>query len=168
MDLTLKRRLFKISNQFKKGDFNLGTISTLLEELSFSLGGLNTDEVKLLLEIPISVLKVDADLKDKSHWCEKNKEYFAGNLCLHKEDEFVLSLRKNILKGDYSINDMWHSLEYVKDNYDELIDKHGTNIELILRSPNVTIRDDCKLVNEDQFISSGELFAKYVDKAINL
>jgi len=163
-DLTTKRKFFNISNQFKKGDFDLGTISTLLEELSYS--GLTSDEVKLLLEVPISVLKVDVYLKDESHWREDNKEYFSGNLC-DKKDEFVINLRKNVVKGNYSIKDMCDSLEYVKDNYDELVEK-GTNIELILRSPNVTIREDCKIFDETQFISSGELFAQYVDKAINL
>ncbi|HEY8804808.1 MAG TPA: hypothetical protein VIM42_06830 [Clostridium sp.] len=165
-ELTLKRRFLKISNKFRTGDFNLSTIAMIIDEIRFSVGELTSDEVKLLLEIPMSVLKHDVDLNDESHWSKENMDYFGGNLCI--EDEFVMDLRKKVLKGHCGFNDMWSSLEYVKNNYNKLITKHGRNIELILRNPEVTIREDCKIVNEDEFRNSGEIFAQYVDKAINL
>lgn len=164
--LTLKRRFLKISNKFRTGSFNLGAVSGIIDEIRFSIGELTSDEVELLLEIPISVLKLDVDLNDEDIWCEENIDYFAGNLCI--EDEFVMDLRKRVLEGQCSINDMWGSLEYVKNNYNKLRNRHGRNIELILRNPEITIREDCKIVNEEEFRNSGELFAQYVDKAINL
>ena len=165
-DLTLKRRFLKINNQFRTGNFDLGTIASIIDEIRFSIGDLTCDEVKLLLEIPISVLKLDVVLNNESLWCQDNMDYFAGNLCI--EDDFVMHLRKKILEGQCDINDMCCSLEYVKNNYNKLIHRHGRNIELILRNPEVTISEDCKIVNEDEFRSNGELFAKYVDKAISL
>ncbi|MBU3112110.1 hypothetical protein [Clostridium lacusfryxellense] len=164
--LTLKKRFLKISNKFKTGDFNLSTVATIIDEIRFSMGELTSDEVELLLEIPISVLKLDVDLNDKSIWCQENLDYFSGNLCI--EDDFVMDLRKKVLDGKCEINDMMGSLEYVKNNYNKLRTRHGRNIELILRNPEVTIREDCKLINEDEFSNRGGLFAKYVDKAIKL
>lgn len=166
-DLT-KRRFQKISNKFKIGDFNLNTIAIIIDDIRFSVGELNSDEVKLLLEIPISVLKLDVDLNDESQWSKENMDYFAGNLCI--EDEFVMDLRKKVLEGHYGINDMLRSLEYVKDNYNSLINRHGRSIELILRNPEVTLREDCKLLKgkEGEFRNSGKLFAQCVENAINL
>lgn len=155
-----------MNNQFRTGNFNLSTIAAIIDEIRFSIGELTCDEVKLLLEIPISVLKLDVSLKNESLWLQENMDYFAGNLCI--EDEFVMTLRKKILKGKCGINDMWSSLEYVKNNYNKLINRHGRNLELILRNSEVTISEDCKIVNEDEFRSNGELFAQYIDRAINL
>lgn len=164
--LSIKNRFLKVGNKFRTGDFNLITIATIIDEIRYSLGELTSDEVRLLLEIPISVLKVDVDLSDDSLWCQENMDYFAGNLCI--EDDFGMDLRKKVLEGNCDINDMLRSLEYVKDNYNSLINRHGRNVELILRNPEVTLREDCKIVDEDKFRSKGELFAKYIDKAINL
>ena len=165
-DLTLKRRFLKINNQFRTGNFNLSTIAAIIDEIRFSIGQLTCEEVKLLLEIPINVLKLDVCLTNETLWRQENMDYFAGNLCL--EDEFVMHLRKKILEGKCDINDMLISLEYVKNNYNKLLNRHGRNIELILRNPEVTLSEDCKIVNEDEFGNNGELFAQYVDKAINL
>ena len=164
--LTLKRRFSKISNKFKKGNFDLNTVAGIIDEIRFSIGELTSDEVELLLEIPISVLKLNVDLNDKSTWYQENLDYFAGNLCI--EDDFVMDLRKKVLEGKCGIDDMWDSLEYVKNNYNKLRTRHGRNIELILRNPEVTIREDCKIINEDEFRNNGELFAQYVEKAIKL
>ena len=164
--LSLKNRFLKVGNKFKIGDFNLTTIASIIDEIRYSVGELTSDEVTLLLEIPISVLKVDVDLSDEILWRNENMDYFAGNLCI--EDDFGMELRKKVLEGNCDINDMSLSLEYVKDNYNRLINRHGRNIELILRNPEVTLREDCRIINEDKFISKGALFAKYIDKAINL
>ncbi|MBU3180042.1 hypothetical protein [Clostridium psychrophilum] len=162
----LKRRFLKISNKFRTGDFNLSTVAVIIDEIRFSLGELTSGEVRLLLEIPINVLKFDVDLNDESNWSKENMDYFASNLCI--EDEFVMKLRKKVLNGQSGINDMWSSLEYVKNNYNQLTNKHGRNIELILRNPEITIREDCKIVNEDEFKNNGELFAQYIENAVIL
>lgn len=164
--LSLKNRFLKAGNKFRTDDFNLVTIASIIDEIRYSVGELTTDEVRLLLEIPISVLKDDVDLRDEPLWYQENMEYFAGNLCI--EDDFGMELRKKVLDGNCNINDMLRSLEYVKDNYNSLINRHGRNVELILRNPEVALREDCIIVNGDKFRSKGELFANYIDKAINL
>ena len=54
-DLTLKRKFLKISDKFRTGKFDLSDIALIINELRFSIGGLTSDEVNLLLEVPISV-----------------------------------------------------------------------------------------------------------------
>ena len=164
--LSLRNRFLKVGNKFRTGDFNLITVATIIDEIRYSVGELTSNEVRVLLEIPISVLKDDVSLKNEVLWCRENKDYFAGNLCI--EDDFGMDLRKKVLECSCDISDMLQSLEYVKDNYNRLINRHGRNIELILRNPEVTLREDCIIVNEDKFRSKGELFSKYIDKAVNL
>ena len=163
-NLNLQRVFNEYSKKFKSDDFNLGTIEKLVDDIRFSIPELTKDELNLLLEIPIDVLKHDVDLIDLKNWQKENSEYFSGNMYL-KDDEFISNLNVKFSSGDFYLEDIIEIAVYVKDNYEKLTEKYGSSLEIILRNVEVTFRD-VKLINVDNFNASGNIFAKHIDKAI--
>lgn len=163
--INLQRVFNEYSKKFKRGDYNLETIESLVNDIRFSIPELTKEEVILLLDIPISVLKHDVDIEDLKNWQKQNSEYFSGNMCLENE-AFVKKLQKKFGNGDFYIEDIIEIAAFVKDNYEKLVKKYETGIEIILRNVEVTFRD-VKLINGSNFSESGNIFAKYIDKAIN-
>jgi hypothetical protein len=163
--IELQRVFNEYSKKFKSDNYNLETIENLVDDIRFSIPKLTKYEIKLLLDIPISVLKHDVDIKDLKAWQRENSTYFSGNMCLENE-EFVSNLQEKFLDGDFYLEDIIDIAVFVKDNYETLAKKHGRALEIILRNVECTLRD-VTLINISNFNASGNIFAKYIDKAIN-
>jgi len=165
-NINLKRKFNKISKDFKNNNFKLDTVAALVDEIRRGISSLTAQEAELLLEIPISVLETDVELTNLEEWKEQNRKYFSENMTL--DDLYIINLKNKFKEGFYDLDDIKNLTLYIKDNFDDLNDKFGRTTGLLLRNVEVTIREDVKLINNDNFYASGNIFSQYIDEAINL
>ena len=166
----------KIFNVYKKkflsSEYDLNTIVCLIDDIRHSIRKLNYREFRKLIEIPISVAKQDIDYKDSKLWVEEyepsHREYFRGNIYPLKEYEFFNQIYKKSENEMFHIEDFIEIAEYIKDNFDKLSKSEiGLHIECPLRNLEVAI-EECKVINKESFNLNGDIFAKYIDDAINM
>lgn len=167
-DISLKRTFNPLSKNFKQDSFDLGTVARLVEEIRDVIPNLTKNEFELLMDIPLSVLKMDVDLKNEKTWAKENSEYFCGCISLLNDDSYFNCLKLKFEKSEFELKDIYKLAEYIRNNYEELIKKYGRRLEPALRIIDVTIREDVELINNDNFYASGNIFGEYIDKAINL
>lgn len=165
-NINLKRKFNKISKDFKNNNFKLDTVAALVDEIRRGISSLTAQEAELLLEIPISVLETDVELTNLKEWKEENRKYFSENMAL--EDLYIMELKNKFKEGSYDLDDIKNLTLYIKENFENLNDKFGRSTGLLLRNVEVTIREDVKLINNDNFYASGNIFSQYIDEAINL
>lgn len=168
MKFDSKRRFNTIRKDFLSGDYNIETIEWLVDEIRDMISDLSKEEFSLLIEIPRSVLYSDMEIfsKDYPKWQKEHRRYFLGNVECFKE-KFFVDLTKKILNEEYYITDMIKTIDYIKDNFNEMRNVHGRAMEIPLRNVEVTIRD-ARLINEKNLMANGDLFADIISKAIEL
>lgn len=159
----MQRQFNFISRSFKSGKFSLQTIKELIYYTRAYKNVLTNDQVAILLSIPINVLEYDVYLKNPQKWQEERGEYFAGNIVLSMVGTGYLSkLKKRFSEGKFELEDIISIARHVKKDYLKLLEAS----EYLLRNVEVTIRDDVDLLNYSTFTNCGDVFARYVDKAI--
>lgn len=165
MNLETKKTFNTIRKDFIKGDYSLDTLELMVEEIRESICELNKNEFKELISIPLSVLKQGVYITNYKEWQKENSQYFIGNL--YKFDEkFFLNLKNKIYDLDYHIEDMIDTVDYISQNFNELILKYGRAVEIPLRNVEVTFRDII-LIDKKQFMNNGDLFAKTIGNSIH-
>lgn len=161
--IQMERDLNSISRLFKSGEYDLQTISKLVVYIRKYRNLLTPDQAALLLEIPINILKNDVELKSPNKWQKDNAEYFGGNITWVKT-EYFNELRKKFFSANFELDDIIDIAEHVKDDYENL----SRASEFLLRNVEVAIRDDVNVLRYSDFKDSGAVFAKYIDKAIDI
>lgn len=161
--MQMERDLNSISKLFKLGEFDLQTVSNLVVYIRQYRHLLTAEQAALLLEIPIDILKNDVELIKPNKWQIDNADYFGGNI-IWVSTEYFDELKKKFYSADFELEDIIDIAEHVKNDYENL----SSASEFLLRNVEVVIRDDLNLVSYSNFKDSGEIFAKYIDKAINI
>jgi hypothetical protein len=163
MDLNCKKRFNTIRKKFISGDYDKDTIIWMVDEIRDMICSISSKEFCELIEIPRSVLQQDLDIymKDYPKWQKENKNYFYGNIEGFKED-FFIDLSNNVREGNFYIEDMIKTIDYMKSNFDVFVKKHGRGSEIPLRNVESTIRD-AKVVNYENLMQNGDIFARVID-----
>lgn len=114
------------------------------------------DNVKLeILSIPCVVLKERCVLKEsQTEWAKQNGRYFAGN-CIMLED-----WKEKFESESFNLVDMGSFMEFI------LKDSVRLNSDFYLRNPEVTLRDDVQMLNEEWYKEEQVVYAKRLKKAL--
>ncbi|WP_322904796.1 hypothetical protein [Paenibacillus campi] len=161
-NLSMLRNFNELYEDFQNGQFDLVTVSNILVSIRKYENDLTHEQIKLLLNIPINIMEHDVEISNYSEFMEFGG-YFSGNIT-SQDDEILNKFKEKFRLKQYDLQDIISLTKYVQDNI-ELID---SDIELILRNPEVTIRDDIKLLEYSNFKKSGRVFAKQIKEAVDL
>lgn len=161
-DLSTVRDFFILKDSFESGDFNLQIASNLIVKIREHRKDLTSEQVALLLEIPLNVLENDVELINPGSWQESNKKYFIGNMDVNNSD-YIKALKEKISNATFELEDIHELTKYVQDNFEEL----SLGVDFLLRNAEVTIRDDVKLNPYSTFNQSGKAFAHYIERAFS-
>ncbi|MBC9783531.1 hypothetical protein H1S01_03265 [Heliobacterium chlorum] len=162
MELNMLREFNLVSEQFERGQYNLGIISSLIVKIRRFNKSLTPEQAQILLEIPKNVLQNDVTLKDdEGKWARTNAGYFSGNMTQTK-DPFIREMKAKFSSGNYELADIARLTEYTQKNFKKL------EVEFILRNPEVTLRDDVELIPGSSFLQSGRVFAAVINKALSI
>lgn len=146
MNLECKNDFINVVKKFEKG-FDVSTASLFIVYVRAHRKEISAEEAKLLLEIPLLVLK-NAYLIDPKNWVEKRGSYFAGNITW-AEESFTKEW-KSRFRGNFSLYDIIYLCEIIANDFDT----YRIPSEFLLRNVEVTIRDDIDLFsngNEYEF-----------------
>lgn len=166
----------KVFNVYKKkflsGEYDLNTIVCLLADIRHSMTRLNHREFRKLIEIPVSVAMQDVMYNDDKFWIEEfepnHRSYFKGNLYPLREYEVFSEIYNMDDELPFHIEDFVCIAEHIKENFDKLSkSKLATLLECPLRNLEVCI-GECRIFNKDNFYMNGDIFAKYIEDAINM
>lgn len=166
-NIKLQREFNEISKKFNNNDFDLGTIADLVDTIRRNITELTEEEIEFLLEIPITLLTQAVTVKDLAKWQKENSKYFSHNM-FSEGDEIIDGLKIKFQSENYSLDDIWLIAIYVRDNFTSLMKEQGKIIEYPLRNVAVTFRHHVELINKDDLYASGNMFSRYIDKAISL
>ncbi len=172
MNIDLQRTFNEYSKIFISGEYDVNTISSLLDDIKYGIPELTSEEFNLLMQVPLSVLRSDlwiSDINKLNQWQGKIGDYFAGNMYCIKKEDFAIDLIKKFKDRDFDLKDIVGLAEFVMENYDSLSQKYPDHLKYVLSNVEVTINhEDVSLLKEKNFYSSGNIFAAYLNKAINI
>ncbi len=161
-DMTMERDFNVFKEDFLNGDFDLNTIVELIIKVRHYRNKLTSEQAAILLEIPLNVLENDVELKNNGDWQRRNSDHFSGNMGANID--YIKELRDKIMSNNYELNDIYDLTKYVQENFASL----SGSVEYLLRNAEVTIRNDVNLYSYSNFNKSGKVFAKYIEKALNI
>jgi len=155
MDLATRCAFSYVYNALKNNNHTMQTISEIIEQARFYSQNIS-DAAKLkLLEIPLHVLKDQAELCDAEHiWAEERGEYFAGNA---RGDDF----EKLFAERDFNLATIVEYLEFIMHAPEAL------HSDFKLRNIEVTLRDDV-VKSYSSFDECGTIFALTLEEAFQL
>lgn len=90
------RTFNEISKTFLSGNYTLRTLSELLVAIRGNRYELTSEQINKLMEIPISVLANDVELRNKQDFKEFG-HYFSGNITV-RSDKYLSTLSGKFLK----------------------------------------------------------------------
>lgn len=153
-----------LSREFVINDNNfcLGTVAELISIIRLYRRDLESEQVIKLLDIPLDILEHDVVLIDEQNY-QTHADYFLGNLRIcHNEFEFIQHFIDHIKSDELSLA---HIVDYLK-----FIQKTSSlhQNDYLLRIPEVTIREDVKLIEYGNLPRSGRVFANLIDCVIGI
>jgi hypothetical protein len=159
---------YKITNEFRCQKHSLNTFVSLVEEIRSNINNMNQTQIQGALDSVIFVLR-SSKLKEPLKWSKKNNEYFSGNIIVKSDkDKFLIDLKNKFGSGNYSLSDIVGLAEFVRDYYDRLKEQRGSQVELLLRNVEVTLRDDIEVKDEMDFYKNGIMFACDIEDSLAL
>lgn len=163
MCLQLKKDFNELAKKFETNKFDLKTVSQLIELVRLYKQELSANSARILLEVPLNVIKYDVELKDKETWVNSNREYFSNNIIVEDKD-FKKKWRQKFSNDDYDTQDIFELAKIVSEDFE----KYRYSCEYLLRLIEVTIRDDVNLFDDSNFYKSGKIFSSHIIKAIEV
>lgn len=155
MDLQTQVKFAVIYSNLKKEIHTLQDISQIITITRHNSKNISLESKKLLLSIPQCVLATQVELiHPEKKWANARSIYFAGNYgpgemrSIFKSKNFDLSTIIDCM------NDIMTS-------------KTGLESDFLLRNPEVTLRDDVKILSYRNFVESGPIYAEIMQKAFN-
>lgn len=161
-NIDMLREFSLLINAFSE-DNNLSfeNVAVLFEVTRFYKNELTGEQIRQLLEIPLDILENLVELKVLD-WAKKNRDYFTGNMAITEENEFLNYLKKKFESATFELEDVTLLTRYIHDN----IDNFGSELEFLLRIPEVTIRDDVRFIEEYNLEGRGLVYSKIIEKVI--
>ncbi|OSA97794.1 UNVERIFIED_ORG: hypothetical protein B2H98_06935 [Clostridium botulinum] len=168
MKLSTMKKFNPIRKKFINENYDLETISGLVERIGLSIIDLDEKEFTKLSEIPISILEDDIYMKDYKIWGIKNKDWILNNLNELREEEYFSKLIIQIRDDKYcSSKEIIKIIEYIRDNFNQLINTYESKIRFALNFIEKFIKDS-DIYDQESFKSNGDLFAKYIENVMEL
>lgn len=191
MSLELKRELYKIYCEFENNNFDLRSISKIVEIVRQYRYDLNAKNAKILLAVPLSVLKSDVKLINENDWSKNRGNLFSENLHYYNEElndelddeqelvnnEFEFNWdfldkssaemfksrwKKTFSKKKFNLKDLYSYLDSIAFGFSE----YQSGCDSLLASVEVTLREDVYLDDCSDFNECGELFSQEIMKVI--
>lgn len=163
-NIQMERDFYAFQREFENGEFSLQTVSTLIVAIREYETALTSEQVAFLLEIPLSVLSRDVELKNPGEWQRENRRYFAGNMKDATKSDHIDSIRRKFLSSYFTLEDIYNLTKYVQSNFKELVG----SVDYLLRNTEVTIGEDVVIRTGSDFYENGDVFARYIKRAFPL
>jgi len=166
MDFYLRRKLINLRDDFNTDNWDLKTFQKMVSDIRYSIMSLSKHEFIELMIIIKELLNGYIYIKDHSTWQISNKTYFLKNIKIFNEIFFV-KLADKIYKLQYSLDDIIEIIDYLGLNFNVLRKNYGKKIGMPLKNIEEILRE-CILINNDELMKLGPVFAERINRALNL
>ncbi|MCM1186671.1 MAG: hypothetical protein NC251_01780 [Lachnoclostridium sp.] len=154
MELQTQIKFANIYSKFYNEEHTPADVGKLIEILRQNKQSISDESKKLLLQIPLCVLKNQVEVKNVTDWASQNGHYFAGNYAQEP-------LHSRFESNNFDLNIMVDCLNEI------ISDSTKLHSDFHLRNPEVTLQHDVSIKNYSNFKESGKLFAHIMEKAFN-